>query len=83
MHQPPRLEAVDSVVIPRLQEIHSILEHPIDQPMLVREPPGADVRTKIFERLGLSDAFKRVSENRLEQIEKPERKLAIVLDEIS
>jgi hypothetical protein len=72
-----------SVVIPSLQKVHSVVEYPIHQPMLVGEPPGPDVRPKVFERLGLPDPFEGVSEDRFEQIEEPQRELAILLDEVS
>jgi hypothetical protein len=73
----------ESVVIPSLQEVHTVVEYSIHQSVLVGEPPGPDVGPKIFERLGLPDPFKGVSEDRLDKIEKPERELAVVLDEVS
>jgi hypothetical protein len=60
------LSAMKSVMIPCLQEVHSVVEDPIHQPVLIREPPGPDVRPKVFEGLGLADSFKGVPEDRLE-----------------
>ena len=70
-------------MIPSLQKVHSFVEYPIHQPVLVSEPPGPDVRPKVFERLRLPNPFKGVSEDRVEQVEEPQREPATVLDEVS
>jgi len=44
-----------------LEEIDTMLQHPVNQPVFLSDPPGPATRESKFEGLGFANAFKRVS----------------------
>jgi hypothetical protein len=43
-----------------LKEVHPLVEHSVHQPVLIRQPPGPEIRPKVLQRFGSSDALKGV-----------------------
>lgn len=60
---------VGSVVVTALQELDSVGLDQIDTAMLLRDAPGPDIGTEVFQRLGLADAVEGVAQNGLNQIQ--------------
>lgn len=59
-------------MISRLQEIDSVATNQIDEPVFLREAPRPDPLGEVFQRLGLSNPFKRAAHDRFDQIEDPQ-----------
>ena len=70
-------------MIARLEEIDAIGRHQIHDTMFFREAAGPCTGKHIFERLGLSNSFKWIPENRFNDFESAERYLSIRFNPVS
>ena len=59
------------VVIAALQEFDPVGFDQVDTAMLLRNTPGPDIRTQIFQRFGLADAIEGVAQDSLYQLQQP------------
>ena len=59
------------VVVAALQELDPVGLDQVDTAMLLRNAPGPDIRTQIFQRFGLADANEGVAQNGLNQLQQP------------
>ena len=66
-------------MVPALEEIDPVLLNQVDEPMLLRQSAGPGSGVQILQRLRLADAGKRIAENGLDQIERPQGDIAVNL----
>jgi len=69
--------ASGSVVVARLQKVDAVVPDEIDETMFFGQPARPGALVKMTERLGLSDPFEGVAEDRLDQIECPQGSLSV------
>jgi len=50
-------------MIARLKEVDAAFAHPVNQPVLLSDPPRPTAPQHVFERLGLADARERIAED--------------------
>jgi len=58
-------------MISGLNEINAIMADHIDQAVFLGDAPGPDIRAEELEGFGLTDALKRVTHDRFDQLENP------------
>ena len=59
------------VVVAALQEFDPVGFDQVDTAMLLRNTPGPDIRTQIFQWFGLADAIEGVAQDSLYQLQQP------------
>ena len=59
-------------MVPRLQEIDSIVTDQIDDAVLLRQATGPDAGAKIFQRFRFADPGEGISQNRLDEVQRPQ-----------
>jgi hypothetical protein len=59
------------VVVAALQEFDPVEFDQVDTAMLLRNTPGPDIRTQIFQRFGFADAIEGVALYSLHQLQQP------------
>jgi len=76
----PRAAGGGSIVISRLQEIDRFISDAVDQPVFLSNASRPTTSQHVFQRLGFSQAFKRIPHDRLNKIEDSDRDAALVPD---
>ena len=71
------LARTQSIVVSRLQEIDPIPAYPIDQPVLLRDPPGPASGERILQGLRLPNTGKRLTQDGFHQLKGPKGDLTI------
>ena len=64
-------------MIPRLEKVNPIVAYEVDNSVFLSQPPRPCARGQVFQRLWLSDPGERISEDRLNKIEAPQREFPI------
>ena len=59
------------VVVATLQELNPVGLDQVNTAMLLRDAPGPNIGTQIFQRFGLADAIEGVAQNGLNQLKQP------------
>ena len=70
-------------MISGLQEVDTIGTYEINNSMLLSQSPRPGAGSKIFQRLGLSDATEWITQDRFNQVERPQRNLSLRLNPIT
>jgi hypothetical protein len=71
---------VCSIVISGLQEINCFIGDPINQSVFLSDTSGPTAAEHIFQWLGFSRAFERISHDCINKVEDPQRDRALVLN---
>lgn len=69
--------------IPGLQEIDALVTRKVHDAVLLSQPPRPRPGSQVPEWLGLAGSVERVAQNRLDQVEGAQGKLAVDLDQIA
>ena len=69
-----------SVVVATLQELDPVGFNQVNTAMLLRNTSGPNIRTEIFQQLGLADANEGGEQNGLNQVQQPLFGPAVSLD---
>ena len=57
-----------SIMIAPLQEVDAVLQHPVNQPVFLRQAAGPDTLGEMLERLGLADTGEGIAQDGLHQV---------------
>ena len=67
-------------MIAGLQEIDAVIFYEINQPMFLGQPPRPDTGSQVFQRLGFAFPFERISHDGLDQGQRSQGCLPVVLN---
>lgn len=66
-----------------LKEVDPLFTDDVDDPVLLSQPPRPRTREDVFQRLGLANTGKGISQDSLDEVQNPESNLAIDLDPVA
>ena len=64
------------------EEVDAVVEHAVDETVLTGQTPRPCVGRHVPEWFGLADARERVAQYRLDELQEPERDLALRVDPV-
>jgi hypothetical protein len=64
-------------MVPGLQEVYALVAYQIDDAVVLGQPARPGARCEVAQGFGFADTLKRIAQDRLDQLQRPQSQLAV------